>query len=78
MNTQKQTLNLAIGAVLGLAAAAPASADSLLAPLVISDNFLGATGIQTFLQIKVQGKGVPDAQWLDPDLNHVVIHKSTR
>jgi hypothetical protein len=46
MNTlEKRTLNLAVGAAFGVAVAVPASADSLLAPLVVSDT-VGA--IETF------------------------------
>ncbi|MGH8559914.1 MAG: hypothetical protein ACRESZ_21175 [Methylococcales bacterium] len=61
---KKKTLNVAIGAALGVAVTVPASADSLLAPLVVSTG-----NIQTYFQLKVQGdpgptgKGIADARW---------------
>jgi hypothetical protein len=74
MNTlKKKTLNLAVGAALGAAVVAPASADSLLAPLVVS-----VPGIQTFLQVKVQGQGTPDSRFADEsDLHYYWYQKGS-
>lgn len=57
-----KVLTAAIGAALGLGMAASANADSLLAPWVKASKDLG---VQTYLMLKVQGWGWPDAGWED-------------
>lgn len=60
MQLCKKALSMAMGGALCLSAATQVNADSLLAPLVVSD---AALGLETFLALKVEGNGTPDAQF---------------